>query len=104
MRAKFARAGTVEGSIRTKLVLREAFRAQLPRVALERAKASFPLPFGAWLESEGGRVAGLIRGSGLVRGLFRDECVELVAAAPGSSWRLAWPMANLALWEQRWWA
>ncbi|HEX2836757.1 MAG TPA: asparagine synthase (glutamine-hydrolyzing) [Phycisphaerales bacterium] len=104
MRAKFVRAGAGEGPIRTKLVLREAFRAVLPRVALERAKASFPLPFGAWLESEGGRVANLIRGSGLVRGLFRDECVELVAAAPGASWRLAWPMANLALWERRWWA
>lgn len=104
MRAKFARAGTVEGPIRTKLVLREAFHGVLPRVAVERAKASFPLPFGAWLEGGGGRVSGLIRESGLVRGLFRDECVDLVAAAPGASWRLAWPMANLALWERRWWA
>jgi hypothetical protein len=37
------------------------------------------------------------------RDLFTAAAIHTVAARPADLWRLAWPMANLALWGQRWW-
>lgn len=85
---------------RTKIVLREAFGAELPAAVVARAKASFPLPFQGWMAGCGQ----WIRGSGLVRSLVRDEVLEAVASEPERLWHLAWPLANLAAWGEVWWA
>lgn len=102
MRAKFTEwVDEVGGSprSRTKIALREAFGGMLPREIVERPKASFPLPFQAWLEDG----AETMRGSALLRELFRDEAVEGVASNASQFWAYAWPMANLAIWAERAW-
>lgn len=82
----------------TKIALREAFSGAIPASIVGRPKRSFPLPFEGWLEGLGSAV----RGSGLVREVYTDAAVELVWNEPGRFWNIAWPMANLALWGQRW--
>ena len=79
---------------RTKIALREAFGAALPREVVERRKASFPLPFQAWVADQ----ADAIRRSSFVREVFTDAAIQTVAADPSALWSLAWPMANLAIW------
>lgn len=86
------------GPVRTKLVLRDAFADVVPAAVLARPKASFPLPFQAWL----GPVVGRARGSGFVRDLFAPGVAEAVTADPCRHWAIAWPMANLAIWAERW--
>jgi asparagine synthase (glutamine-hydrolysing) len=82
----------------TKRVLREAFSPDLPPEVVERPKASFPLPFQAWVADH----AQDILHSGLIRELFRREAIDAVTARPGDLWRMTWPMANLALWGKQW--
>lgn len=111
MRAKFAAralagvaaaGGAVEGDgfeVRTKIALRDAFRADLPPDIADRPKASFPLPFQAWVADH----AGALRTSEFARSIFSEAVVEVVAQDPTRNWRLAWPMVNLALWGAHWW-
>ncbi len=91
-------AWRTEGAL-TKVALRDAYEGRIPSIALRRAKASFPLPFTEWLDPLGA----VVQESCLLRELFKHEAIEAVAGAPGASWRLAWPMINLALWGERWW-
>lgn len=84
---------------RTKIALREAFGAILPPEIVTRPKASFPLPFEQWVRGAGA----WIRESAWLRSLLRPEAVELLAANPQGCWRMAWPVANLALWAEHWW-
>ena len=84
---------------RTKIALREAFAADLPASVAARPKASFPLPFQRWLGGTGETIAG----SSMVRSLVQTEVLDAVATDPNSHWHLAWPMANLAMWGDRWW-
>lgn len=84
---------------RSKIVLREVFSGELPRSVTERAKASFPLPFQRWMGSAGETIAG----SALLRSIVQPEVLSLVASNPNGQWHLAWPMANLAMWAERWW-
>ncbi len=99
MREKFIPPPSDGGPSGTKVVLRRAFADLLPAEVVERPKASFPLPFQAWVEDQGGR----LRGSAFAREVFTDAAVETVAAQPGALWNLAWPMINVALWGDRWW-
>lgn len=108
MRAKFAvhalagagaGAESCDAHARTKIALREAFRADLPASIVDRPKASFPLPFQAWV----GDHAGALRSSDFARSVFSEAVVEVVAQDPTRNWRLAWPMINIALWGRRWW-
>lgn len=87
------------GGTRSKIALREAYAGRIPSVALQRAKASFPLPFTQWLEPMGAT----LRRSGLLREFFNEAAIGVVGVSPGTSWRLAWPMINLAMWGERWW-
>jgi asparagine synthase (glutamine-hydrolysing) len=84
---------------RTKIALREAFGAVLPAGVVRRAKASFPLPFQRWLAGMGETIGG----SALLAELLTPAARSAVAADPGTHWRLAWPLANLALWGEVWW-
>jgi len=85
--------------LRTKIALREAFRADLPAGIADRPKASFPLPFQEWMRHQ--RVA--VRQSESLREIFTPAAIESVARDPAGAWRLAWPMLNIALWMRRWW-
>ncbi len=84
---------------RTKIALREAFAPDLPASVTQRPKASFPLPFQRWL----GECSGLLGESEFLRSMVRPEVLATVAADPNGHWQLSWPLANLALWAERWW-
>jgi asparagine synthase (glutamine-hydrolysing) len=108
MRCKFMAAapagvgGRVEAggeTVQTKIALRRAFADRVPSFVVDRAKASFPLPFERWLH----RASDRLRASQFARAIFTEAAVETIAAAPNQHWRLAWPMINLALWGDRWW-
>lgn len=79
---------------RTKRVLREAFAECVPASALERAKASFPLPFQSWVSDH----AAMLSESTFAREVFSDAAIGAVVKQPDRLWRLAWPMINLAFW------
>ncbi|MBX3402047.1 MAG: asparagine synthase (glutamine-hydrolyzing) [Phycisphaeraceae bacterium] len=83
----------------TKRCLRSAFAADLSPWVIARPKASFPLPFQAWIEGTGD----VLRESGFAAQVFAPGAVEAVAQQTGALWRLGWPMLNLALWGERWW-
>jgi asparagine synthase (glutamine-hydrolysing) len=86
-------------SAATKIALRNAFENDIPQVALTRPKASFPLPFMGWMDA----MVGVLPQSDLLGELFAPGVVEAVAQSPAELWRLAWPMLNIALWEEHWW-
>jgi asparagine synthase (glutamine-hydrolysing) len=83
---------------RTKLALRRACEGRIPERCINRPKASFPLPFQAWIADH----RRTIRDSPFAREVFTEAAVEIVAADPAGHWRLAWPMLNLAMWGDRW--
>lgn len=82
----------------TKLVLRRAFASEVPAAAVTRPKASFPLPFQAWMAGQ----TRVLERSEFVRELFLPEAIAVAATDPARHWRLAWPMMNLAMWRERW--
>jgi asparagine synthase (glutamine-hydrolysing) len=82
----------------TKIALRRAFASDLPPEILTRPKASFPLPFQAWLADSEAIEA--LRTSTLIRELFSELAIEAVAREPERLWPLAWPIMNLALWDR----
>lgn len=97
MSRKFTEVRADAGSTpvtRTKIALREAFESDLPREVVERRKASFPLPFQAWVADQ----SETIRRSAFLREVFTDATIQTVATRPSELWSLAWPMANLAMW------
>lgn len=85
-------------AIATKRALRLAFEDQIPRAALERPKASFPLPFQRWISG----VADEVRGSAWARDAINPEALRGVLERPAELWTLAWPIFNLSLWSRRW--
>ena len=97
MEARFRVTG--EGTSVGKVVLREAFGGLVPREIIERPKASFPLPFEAWI----GAVSGALVESSAAREVFGEASLRGVAAEPQQHWHYAWPMLNVTLWLERWW-
>lgn len=85
--------------IETKRVLRRAFESVVPRDVLDRPKASFPLPFQAWM----GPHADLLRTSPFAQELFSEAARLQVAQQPETAWHFAWPMINLTLWGDSHW-
>lgn len=83
--------------VETKIALRRAFADDVPPAVLRRPKASFPLPFEAWIADAGE----WLRGSDLAREVFTEAAVETVGRSASALWRLAWPMCNIALWGER---
>ena len=99
MEHKFRPAGGRASVLDTKVCLRTAFASRVHPSVTARDKASFPLPFQAWVP--GARDA--LLGVDWMREIFTEAALHAVAANPGDAWRLSWPMINLALWGQRWW-
>ncbi len=95
MRSRFV-AGQ---SARTKIALRDAFKDDLPTPVINRAKASFPLPFQDWI----GSMTSMLHTSEFAREHFTSDAINAVTADPARQWNLAWPMLNLTLWGERWW-
>ncbi|MEO1584142.1 MAG: asparagine synthase (glutamine-hydrolyzing) [Planctomycetota bacterium] len=87
------------GRSRTKLPLRSAFAASVPRAVMRRDKSSFPVPFDAWM----GGVASIVGGSETSWSLFQPAMLRAATADPGRTWHLAWPLLNLCAWAERWW-
>lgn len=86
-------------SQRTKIALREAFRGRVSPVAMDREKASFPLPFQQWMLG----ARNVLSASSFLKQLFTPAAIHAVASDTQNLWNLAWPMMNLALWGERWW-
>ncbi|HED52878.1 MAG TPA: asparagine synthase (glutamine-hydrolyzing) [Phycisphaerales bacterium] len=86
-------------ALRTKRMLRTAFRDAVDSSVLCRKKASFPLPFQEWIVD----ASELLRESSFAREIFTPAAIHLVANQAGQLWNLAWPMMNLAIWGERWW-
>ncbi|MBX3367846.1 MAG: asparagine synthase (glutamine-hydrolyzing) [Phycisphaeraceae bacterium] len=102
MARKFTETRAAPGAsplTRTKIALREAFADALPPEVVERKKASFPLPFQAWVSDQ----SESIRRSAFLREIFTDAAIMTVAERPSELWSLAWPMANLAIWGEAMW-
>jgi asparagine synthase (glutamine-hydrolysing) len=83
-----------------KIVLRDAWREQIPASILKRQKHSFPLPFEKWVEDSGWQ----LESSPFAHIFFQDKVRESVVRDPNANWQFAWPMMNLAMWGDRWWA
>jgi asparagine synthase (glutamine-hydrolysing) len=86
--------------VQGKLVLRDAWQGKVPEAILKRPKHSFPLPFEQWVEDTGWR----LESSPFAHIVFNEKVRETVVRDPNENWQFAWPMMNLALWGDRWWA
>lgn len=98
MHLKFS-IDAADDRIRSKIALREAFAAELPREIVERPKASFPLPFQSWVVDRGTE----IERSEWARGVFTPMLREMIGADASKVWQVAWPAINLAMWARVWW-
>ena len=91
--------GPAEMVVETKRILRRAFEGIVPREVIERPKASFPLPFQAWMGAQAPR----LRTSAFAGELFTEAARLHVAQQPDTMWHLAWPMLNLTIWGDALW-
>ncbi len=87
-----------ERGLETKVVLRHAFRRELPKTIVERPKASFPLPFQTWLP----KAVETLR-SGPIQQVVRQDALDFLSSDPEAHWQMAWPVMNLSRWLSRWW-
>jgi asparagine synthase (glutamine-hydrolysing) len=89
--AKFeAHAG---GAHASKMILRDAFRSQLPQPIVDRPKASFPMPFERW----SAHVAVEAAASPFVREWVQPAALAAVQSDPIKHWKLSWLIGNLGL-------
>ncbi len=86
---------TQANGVTTKAILREAFADDVLASILRRPKASFPLPFQAWMADS----AAALDRSAFVRTTVAPAVLEQVRREPAAHWHLAWPLINLALWR-----
>ncbi|MDZ8117251.1 asparagine synthase (glutamine-hydrolyzing) [Pontiella agarivorans] len=89
--------------VESKLLLRRAFRDEVPPEIMNRRKVSFPVPFREWFGGALRDFAGDTLSSSCLVGemVQRPVLTELIDGAddPGYAMQL-WPLVNLALWEQ----
>ncbi len=93
----FTASATEPPTARTKRILRREFAGMVPAVAVERTKASFPLPF----EGAMTRMIEETRVSKFLSEILSAEAMSVLAdrASPLPHW--AWPVVNLAVWGRR---
>lgn len=92
-------SGEAPAGERTKIALRDGFASALPPGVLDRPKASFPLPFQAWI----GDRLDVVRSCDAVGEVFTEDAIGTVERDPALAWNLAWPMINAGMWLRRWW-
>lgn len=102
--ARLARPEKI-GAGTTKLALRQAMSAILPKAVVERAKLGFPVPVGYWLKAEAGEFADRV-----LREAQTEEWIDRAAALrllhrfrDGRSdvtWRQVWVLIVFSLWHQ----
>ena len=84
-----------DAGLTTKAVLRDAFASDVPAGILRRPKASFPLPFQAWV----GDSVSVLKRSEFIREIVSPAVVQQVMEHPRELWHVAWPLVNLAMWR-----
>jgi asparagine synthase (glutamine-hydrolysing) len=84
-----------DAGLTTKAVLRDAFASDVPAGILRRPKASFPLPFQAWV----GDSVSVLGRSEFIREIVSPAVVQQVMEHPRELWHVAWPLVNLAMWR-----
>lgn len=102
--ARLARQEKI-GAGTTKVALRQAMGAVLPKAVVERAKLGFPVPIGHWLKGEAGEFADRV-----LREAQTEEWINRAAALrllqrfrDGRSdvtWRQIWVLIVFSLWHQ----
>jgi asparagine synthase (glutamine-hydrolysing) len=102
--ARLARREKI-GAGTTKVALRQAMSAVLPKDVAERAKLAFPVPIGHWLKGEAGEFADRV-----LREAQTEEWIDRTAALrllrsfrdgrPGVTWRQLWVLIVFSLWHQ----
>ncbi len=85
----------------TKRILRSAYADVVPREAIERPKASFPLPFQRWATAAAGWLAPEHTRGGFLEEIIRPNILAEVRADPARHWQWTWPLINLAMWAKR---
>ena len=81
---------------RTKVVLREAWAAELPAAIVGRPKVSFPLPFEGWMASSPPV------DSAAVSAVFQPDALRALAVDGAAHWQTTWPVWNVVRWLDRW--
>ena len=102
--ARLARQEKI-GAGTTKVALRQAMTAVLPKAVAERAKLGFPVPIGHWLKGEAGEFADRV-----LREAQTEEWIDQAAALrllqrfrdgrPDVTWRHVWVLIVFSLWHQ----
>ncbi|HUN34517.1 MAG TPA: asparagine synthase (glutamine-hydrolyzing) [Trebonia sp.] len=102
--ARLARREKI-GAGTTKVALRQAMSAVLPKAVAEREKLGFPVPIGQWLKGEEGEFA-----SRVLREAQTEEWIDRTAALdllrrfrngrPEVTWRQVWVLVVFSLWHQ----
>jgi asparagine synthase (glutamine-hydrolysing) len=102
--ARLARREKI-GAGTTKVALRRAMSAVVPKAVAERAKLGFPVPIGHWLKGEEGEFA-----DGALRAAQTEEWIDRAAALrllqhfregrPDVTWRQVWVLVVFSLWHQ----
>jgi asparagine synthase (glutamine-hydrolysing) len=102
--ARLARREKI-GAGTTKVALRQAMSAVLPKAVAERDKLGFPVPIGHWLKGEEGEFAGrLLREAQTEEWIDRAAALDLLqrfrAGRSDVTWRQVWVLVVFSLWHQ----
>ncbi len=85
--------------VRTKRLLRDAFKSYFPPETIERPKASFPLPFQSWLAEFTPSIAGVT----VARDVFTPQTLHQIEHFGSTNWLTSWPVMNLTIWLETFW-
>jgi asparagine synthase (glutamine-hydrolysing) len=102
--ARLARREKI-GSGTTKVALRQAMSAVLPRAVAEREKLGFPVPIGQWLKGEEGEFASrVLLEAQTEEWIDRAAALDLLrrfrAGRSDVTWRQVWVLVVFSLWHQ----
>jgi asparagine synthase (glutamine-hydrolysing) len=102
--ARLARREKI-GAGTTKVALRQAMSAVLPKAVAEREKLGFPVPIGHWLMGEEGELARRVlleaqTGEWIDRAAALDLFQRFRAGRPDVTWRQVWVLVVFSLWHQ----
>jgi asparagine synthase (glutamine-hydrolysing) len=102
--ARLARQEKI-GAGTTKVALRQAMSAVLPKAVAERAKLGFPVPIGHWLKGEAGEFADrVLREAQTEEWIDRAVALRLLQhfrdGRSDVTWRQVWVLIVFSLWHQ----